>query len=243
MDPVTGPDAPQSPSPTAPVPGPAPEAGRTTRRRVLRRLLLVGAVGLAGEQTWRHGRDYVFADKFAVVEPGKVYRGAWQKDLPMRRIIRDRQIRTIVALAHPPDSPLVAQEKDLSAELGVKWLHIPIVDTRQPGDPSVSDRLEAAAAAIADPANQPVYFHCHHGVNRASMAQMAYRMMYCGWDLQQAQDEIARTFGLREVSKGPDYRHMASFYAERVLPRRQSPPSLPAPPAATAAAGAGANRR
>jgi hypothetical protein len=192
------------------------------RRRILRRVLAIALVVFACEQTWRHGQDYIFADKFAVVEPGRVYRGAWQKDWPMRRIVRDRQIKTIVALAHPPDSPMVAAEKALAAELGVNWVHVPIVDTRTPGDPSVSDRLEAAADIIGDPAHQPVYLHCHHGINRASMAQMAYRMLHCGWTLEQAQDEIARTFGLRAVNKGPDYRHMTRFYAERVLPRRQA---------------------
>lgn len=235
MDPVNGTAADTPTATRAPLP---------RWRRRLRRILLIALVGFACEQTWRHGRDYVFADKFATVVPEKVYRGAWQKDIPMRRIIRDKHIRTIVALAHPPDSPLVLQEKALSDELGVKWVHIPIVDTRDPGDPSVSDRLEAAAAVIADPANQPVYLHCHHGVNRASMAQMAYRMMHCGWTLEQAQEEIAQTFGLREVSKGPDYRHMAEFYKERVLPHRQSPPTPPAAPepAATAAVGADTDR-
>ena len=205
-------------------------------RKWTRRILLIALVALAAEQTWRHGHDYIFAEKFATVEAGKVYRGAWQKDFPMRNIIKDKHIRAIVALAHPSDSPLALQEKALSDELGVKWIHIPIVDTRIPGDPSVSDRLEAAAAVIADPANQPVYLHCHHGINRASMAQMAYRMMYCNWTLEQAQAEIARTFGLHEVSKGPDYRHMAEFYKDRVLPRRQSPPTPPPATAATASA-------
>lgn len=198
------------------------------RKQLALRVLAVAAALLVCEQVWRHGRDYVFADRFAVVEPGRVYRGAWQKDWPMRRIIRERRIRTIVALAHPPDSPMVAEEKRLAAELGVQWMHVPIVDSRTPGDPSVSDRLEAAAAAIADPAHQPVYFHCHHGINRASMAQMAYRMLYCGWTLEQSQAEIAQTFGLRAVDKGPDYRHMARFYQERVLPRRVSA-ARPAP--------------
>lgn len=199
-----------------------PQTPRSRRRTIAIRVAAVGLAILVCEQVWRHGQDYVFADKFAVVEPGRVYRGAWQKDWPMRRIVREREIRTIVALAHPPDSPMVAQEKALAAELGVRWIHVPIVDTRQPGDPSVSDRLEQAAAVIADPANQPVYFHCHHGINRASMVQMAYRMIYCGWTLDRAQDEIAGTFGLRAVNKGPDYRHMARFYQQRVLPKRQS---------------------
>ena len=187
-----------------------------------RRLLYAGLIVLACQQIWRHGRDYVFADQFATVEPGRIYRGAWQQDWPMRRIIRDRHIKTIVALAHPPTHPMTISEKALAEELDVRWLHIPIVDDRSAGDQGqmLFDRLEEAAAAIADPKNQPVYFHCHHGVNRASMAQMAYRMLYSGWTLDQATAEIAETFGLKRVDHGPDYTHMAKFYRERVLPKR-----------------------
>jgi len=184
-------------------------------------LLVLGLAVLAVEQTWRHGHDYVFADRLAEVEPGRIYRGAWQKAWPMRRIVRDYRIKTVVALAHPPDHNLPIQEKALADELGVKWLHIPIVDLRGTHDRrSISDQLETAAAAVADPRNQPVYFHCHHGINRASMVQMAYRMLYRGWTLEQASDEIDRNFGLVEVSRGPDHRHMEEFYRERVLPRR-----------------------
>ncbi len=191
------------------------------RRKWTRRLLVAGLLALIAEQTWRHGHDYLFADRFAVVEPGRIYRGAWQKIWPMRRVVRDYQIKTVVALAHPADHKLPIQEQALAREMGFRWIHIPIVDNRGTNDRStVSDQLEATAAAIADPNNQPVYFHCHHGINRASMAQMAYRMLYCGWTLEQASDEIERNFGLVEVSKGPDYRHMERFYRERVLPRR-----------------------
>lgn len=191
------------------------------RRKWTRRLLVAGLLILAAEQTWRHGHDYVFADRFAEVEPGRIYRGAWQKVWPMRRVVRDHQIKTVVALAHSPEHYLPIQEQALAKELGIRWIHIPIVDFRGDGERiNVSDQLETAAAAIADPKNQPVYFHCHHGINRASMAQMAYRMLYCGWNLEQASDEIDRNFGLVEASRGPDYRRMERFYRERVLPRR-----------------------
>jgi hypothetical protein len=52
------------------------------------------------------------------------------------------------------------------------------------------------------------------------MVQMAYRTKYCGWTLEEATAEIARTFGLVEVSHGPDFRHLERFYKERVLPNR-----------------------
>ena len=163
----------------------------------------------------------MFADKFYTVEPGKIYRGAWQQTWPMKRIIRDEHIKTIVALAHRAEDPLAVREKALSDAMGVRWIHIPIVELRttELAD-GISDQLERAAAEIAEPANQPVYFHCHHGINRASMVQIAYRTMYCGWDLDRATQEVADTFGLIKVDNGPDYRHMAKFYNERVLPRR-----------------------
>jgi hypothetical protein len=195
------------------------------RRRWLWRALAVGATGLGAEQFWRHGHVYVFPIKFVVVEPGRIYRGAWQKSGPMRRIIRDHNIRCILALAHPPDHELVLQERALARGLNVKWIHLPIVDYRgtqdQAAEDAISDLLDQAAAVLADPKNYPLFFHCHHGLNRTSMVQIAYRTKYCGWTLAQAADEIDRTVGLVKVAHGPDYRHMVSYYDSRVLPARQ----------------------
>jgi hypothetical protein len=206
------------------------------RRRWFRRGLLAALGGLTAQQVWRHGHDYVFADQFAVVEPGKIYRGAWQQPWPMRRVIQRYKVKTVLALAHPPGDPMAIQEHALGRELGFRWVHIPIVDDRSASaGTALFDQLEQAADVLADPANQPVFFHCHHGINRASMVQIAYRTRHCGWTLEQATDEISRTFGLVEVTRGPDYRRMAAFYRERVLPRRRAVAVTrqenPAPPA------------
>jgi protein tyrosine phosphatase (PTP) superfamily phosphohydrolase (DUF442 family) len=193
----------------------------SSRRVWIRWGLLVGLAVLAAQQLWRHGHDYLFAERFAEVVPGKIYRGAWQRPWPMRRIVERHKIKTVLALAHPAYHPLALQEQQMARELGYRWVHIPIVDQRGLDDKEViSDLLEQAAAVLADPANQPVYFHCHHGINRASMVQIAYRTKYCGWTLEQATAEIARTFGLVKVAHGPDFRHMDWFYQHRVLPDR-----------------------
>jgi protein tyrosine phosphatase (PTP) superfamily phosphohydrolase (DUF442 family) len=195
------------------------------RRAWIKRGLAVGAAGVGVEQLWRHGHDYFLPSQFYVVEPGKIYRGAWQKPWPLRHIVRDYKIKTIVALAHPPDHPLSIQEKGLAAELGVDWVHIPIVDNRGTNDraaeDAISDLLDQAAALLADPNKYPVFFHCHHGLNRTSMVQIAYRTKYCGWTLTDAAAEIARSVGLVKVNHGPDYRHMVTFYENRVLPLRE----------------------
>jgi protein-tyrosine phosphatase len=195
-----------------------------TRRAWIRRAILIVIAGVGAEQLWRHGHDYVFPSKFVVVEPGKIFRGAWQKPWPFRQIVRDLKIKTVVALAHPADHALSIQERKLASELGVRWIHIPIVDQRGTNDrvaeDAISDLLDQAAAVLADPKNYPVFFHCHHGLNRTSMVQIAYRTKYCGWTLAQAADEIERSVGLVKVNHGPDYRHMVSFYENRVLPLR-----------------------
>jgi hypothetical protein len=167
------------------------------RRAWIRRAVWIGAAGIGGEQLWRHGNDYVFPVRFVTVVPGLVFRGAWQKPWPMRRIVRDYKIKTVVALAHPPNHYLTIQERKLASELGLKWIHIPIVDNRgtfdRAAEDAVSDLIDQAAAAVADRNNQPVYFHCHHG---------------------------------------PDYRHMVSFYENRVLPFRKQQHSQVSPEAA-----------
>ena len=140
----------------------------------------------------------------------------------MRRLVRDYKIKTVLALAHPPDHPSRVQRADAGRRAGFPWVHIPIVDQRgtkdRAAEEAISDLLDQAAAVLADPANYPLYFHCHHGLNRTSMVQIAYRTKYCGWTLDQAAEEIDRSVGLVKVSHGPDYRHMVSFYESRVLP-------------------------
>jgi protein tyrosine/serine phosphatase len=197
--------------------------GMATWRFWFRAGVAFGLTLFAAEQLWRHGHDYVLPRQFAVVEPGKIYRGAWQKDWPMRQIASDYKIRTILALAHPDDHPLSNSERALAQELGIRWIHIPIVDQRiSASSKTLVDLLDEAAAVLADSRNYPIYFHCHHGLNRASMAQIAYRTKYCGWTLDQATDEVAQTIGLVKVTHGPDYRHMVDYYNERVLPLRSS---------------------
>lgn len=195
----------------------------STRRKRLRVALAVGLAIFAAHQIHRHGTKYVFPMRFAEVVPGEIYRGAWQKDWPMRRIARDYKLKTVLALAHPYDSAIATKERELSQELGINWVHIPIVDQRDKENPkTLNELLDDAAAVINDPQNHPIYFHCHHGMNRVLMAQMAYRLKYCGWTLEQATEEVSERGELVKVSKGPDYRRMVSYYNDHILPERRA---------------------
>ena len=56
----------------------------THRRLWLRRAVLVVTAAVGLQQLWRHGHDYIFPSRLVTVEPGKIFRGAWQKPWPMR---------------------------------------------------------------------------------------------------------------------------------------------------------------
>jgi protein tyrosine/serine phosphatase len=145
----------------------------------------------------------------------------------MRRIARDYKIKTILALAHPYDSAIAVKERALAKELGINWIHKPIIDQRNEAVPkTIFDILDEAGAVLNDPANYPIFFHCHHGLNRVSMCQIAYRTKYCGWTLEQATAEIASSAGLVKVNHGPDYRTMIQYYDKNVLPYREHAESV-----------------
>jgi hypothetical protein len=183
-------------------------------------LVAIAVLAVAGQQAWRHGARYLVPVRFATIEPGRIYRGAWQEDWPMRRIVREYRIKTIVALAHPPEHDLPIKEGALARELGVGWVHLPILDDpKLARGKDLNDLLDEAAAVVADPANQPVYFHCHHGIVRASMVQVAYRTRFCGWDLDRAYAEVVRQFGAVELAAA-DRDRLDTYYRRRVLPGR-----------------------
>ncbi|MBI9077620.1 MAG: tyrosine-protein phosphatase [Desulfatibacillum sp.] len=41
-----------------------------------------------------------------------------------------------------------------------------------------------------DPATAPVYLHCHHGSDRTGVMTASYRVVVCGWTLDQAIEEM-----------------------------------------------------
>ena len=203
------------------------EVGAMTNRRTwIRRASLRDGRRSAREQLWRHGHDYVFPRPVRGRRARQDLSRAWQKPWPMRRIVRDYKIRTVTGAGPSPRSrPLGPGASGSGRRTGrhagfISRSSITAAPTTAPPkrrSPTCSIR---PPPCWPTPQNYPIFFHCHHGLNRTSMVQIAYRTKYCGWTLDQAADEIDRTVGLVKVSHGPDYRHMVSFYENRVLPLR-----------------------
>lgn len=162
--------------------------------------------------------------RFAEVEPGRLYRGGIVDSPAALRRIRDRDhIRTVVDLTNDASKKHGFNEAQAATQLGLQYRSYPM-----PGNGTGDfDALDAAADAIADERNQPVFFHCSAGKQRGNAALAAYRMRHCGWTIDQALSELDEKYELDRRQEAKLIEHLRRYYAERILPKRASTQTAP----------------
>jgi len=127
-------------------------------------------------------RDDWFEKRVEVVVAGQLVRGAWQRPGPLRRIIGREAIKTIVTLtAINSADPKFRQQEQVVQETGVRWVIVPMRGSR-----ATPEQMALAADLLAEPANQPVFFHCVAGHHRTSLAHAAYLIRHRGYTADQA---------------------------------------------------------
>ena len=67
-------------------------------------------------------------------------------------------------------------------QLGLNYLHLPIVD----GHPPTDEQAEKFLKFVTDPNNQPTHVHCRGGIGRAGTMVALYRYAVQGWPMDQA---------------------------------------------------------
>jgi tyrosine-protein phosphatase SIW14 len=121
-------------------------------------------------------------DNFHEVTPG-VYRGA--RPMPTG----------ILAMAHEgfktdlnleDDRDAVSEEKKMAEMFGLNHISIPLSAFVSPRTSDI-DRI---LALLADPANYPIYVHCHYGRDRTGLAVGLHRVLHEGWHKLAAYDEM-----------------------------------------------------
>ena len=183
------------------------------RRLALWIVLALLAVALA--VAVKEGRHYVVAKRFFAVEPGELYRSGYIEPAPLRGVIAEHKIKTIVCLLNnEPDNPDQQKEETVVRQTGVRLIRIGMPGTGL----ADFDALDRAADAIADRANWPLLVHCAGGENRTGAAYAAYRMKHCGWTFEQAIAEGDK-FNLPLRGKSELAEHLRKYYQQRVATR------------------------
>jgi protein tyrosine phosphatase (PTP) superfamily phosphohydrolase (DUF442 family) len=168
------------------------------------------AAPLATYSAWQW-RDEWFEKRLAVVVPGRIIRGAWQRPGPLRRIIARERIRTILTLtAISTDDPKYVDQARVVRETGVDWRFVPIH-----GSYATVDQMAQAVEILADPARQPIFYHCVAGHHRSSQVQAAYRIAREGWSSGRAWQEVAALPWARPGTDLEDRRLIEAFASSK----------------------------
>ncbi|HEU5118784.1 MAG TPA: hypothetical protein VFT74_19485, partial [Isosphaeraceae bacterium] len=195
-----------------------PNRLRSRRNRLLALLVLASIAALS---VWIASN--LLETRVRVVEPGRLVRGAWQEPYPLKRLIEREQIRTIVTLtAINKTDPKYVKQKNVVESTGVGWVLIPMR-----GSTASLDQMAEAADLLADPARQPVFFHCVGGHHRTGLVHAAYRIRHQGWTAEQAWNELRALPWTRPDADRDrqDHRLIEAFAArEQTHPRRPLEP-------------------
>jgi len=181
------------------------------RNRLLLWLVVIALV-LAGVLAIKYGRHYFVPKRFAVVEPGKLYRSGYLEPGPLRRVIRKHKIKTILALLNNEPDTIEQQNEEAVARAE----NVTIIRIGMPGDGRGDfDSLDKAADVLADVANYPLLVHCAAGVHRTGATYAAYRIKHCGWSFEKALAE-GGTYGYPIAEKPGLVAHLREYYESRI---------------------------
>jgi hypothetical protein len=169
-------------------------------------LVLGGAaatIGIGAVRVW----DEVAEKRVAVVVPGRLFRGAWQRPWPLRRLLARERIRTIVTLtAINRDDPKYVRQARVVRDTGVAWVIIPMRGSR-----ATLAQMAEAADLLADPLRQPAFFHCVAGHHRSSLVHAAYLIRHQGFSAEEAWNVVAALPWARPAADGDDRRLIDAF--------------------------------
>ena len=179
-----------------------PGAGLRARSAVLLTALLV-LVGIGGYVGY-----WVAMGRYAVVDPGRLYRSAVY---PPHRLVEECKrlgIRTVVDFRM--DSPKTEAEAKALGEIGVRYAHLP---TGQVPPPEV---VKAFLEIMSHEENLPVLIHCQHGVGRTGLHAAIYRMEFQGWSNECARLEAMLFAGFDSFQKDTDKGRFIESYTPQL---------------------------
>ena len=111
----------------------------------------------------------------------RFFRGAQPKGSDYRDLAT-LGVRTVIDLQQDGER----NEQQVVEAAGMKFYRIGLSDKSWPSP----DTAEQFLKIVNDPANQPVFIHCHGGRHRAGIMTAIYRMTHDGWNADRAYEEM-----------------------------------------------------
>lgn len=114
-----------------------------------------------------------------------LYRGAQPGEEGFGRL-KELKIKTVVTLRWRKWQ--VTREKKILEKLGIEFHSLPLNYWTLPGKKDVDRFLEI----VDDENNYPIFVHCFHGADRTGVLIAMFRIMRCGWTIEDAYVEMVK---------------------------------------------------
>ena len=165
------------------------------RRRVALIAAFVMAAGFAFGASAIYSRYYGEPKRFAVVEPGILYRSAQPKPRQIEHVIDAYGVNTII-IAREGTSRNVPDEQIIAERSGATVVVIPI----ESREPIPDEQIQQFFNIVDNTAKRPVLVHCSAGRHRTGLLCALYRIERQGWSVDQAMAEML-SFGFNRESQ------------------------------------------
>jgi len=123
---------------------------------------------------------------FAIPVPGVLSRSG-QPLLSEFRWLKANKWKSVINLRVDGERDEIADDSEIEGfkDIGLIYLHLPIVDGSAPTDEQAKIFLDF----ILNPANQPAHVHCRGGIGRTGTMIALYRYSIQGWQMDEAVEE------------------------------------------------------
>lgn len=167
-------------------PPPPPPRRRLTRRTLLRLAGAGAALGLTAEAV----RVFALTNQHTVI-PGKVYRSAQLFPDELKRVIREKNIRTVINLRGTcPDTGWYLGEARTTHAAGISQEDVAFSAKRLPAPNEVRRLIE-----VLDHTEYPVIVHCQRGADRTGLVATAAVLLQPGSTLAEARRQLWPRYG------------------------------------------------
>ena len=142
----------------------------------------------------RFALHLVVDNNFHVVEKDRFYRSGLLSKGQLEQKIEEHGIKTVIDLRRGGDK--TGQEREVTASLGIGYLHIPFNSGRLPYRKNIARLLLAYERAA-----EPILVHCNSGVHRSGFASALWLLEKAGAPLEKVEKQLSSYFGFFRIER------------------------------------------
>ena len=158
----------------------------------------------AAQAAQRRDPEKIGINNFGCINE-KFYRGAQPREGDYAKLAA-MGIKTVIDLQQEGEG----NEQEMVEAAGMRFHRIGLSDRSWPSP----EKAEQFIKLVNDPANQPVFIHCHGGRHRAGIMTAIYRMHHDGWDADRAYAEMKQYGFEKGFGHGDLKDYVYDYYAQ-----------------------------